>query len=132
MDHRLLAIEDHRCPEANVTDLLREWGYTVASAFNHTSAVETALAEKTDLIIINHCEPRINAIQICTDLRSRNVRLPVIVLAGRDVSDRVAIFRAGADDYLLKPVDSDELQVRIKALLLRSAHRKKPEISHYD
>jgi DNA-binding response OmpR family regulator len=132
MEHRLLAVEDRRSPETSVSDLLRDWGYTVATASSNSTALETVLADHTDLIIIDHREPAINAMHICTELRCRNLRLPVIVLAGREVSDRVAIFKAGADDYLLKPIDSDELQVRIKALLLRSPRRKKPEISYYE
>ncbi len=132
MDHRLLAIEDCHSAEAGVTELLRDWGYCVLTASTNSAAVETVLADNTDLVIINHCEPRINAMEICSEIRCRNLRLPVIVLAGREVSDRVAIFKAGADDYLLKPVDSDELQVRIQGLLLRNGRRKKPDIAHYD
>jgi DNA-binding response OmpR family regulator len=132
MGNHLLAIEDRRSTDRSVADLLREWGYGVATASNNTDAIEIGLADNIDLIIINHSEPQINAIQICAELRSRNLRSPVIVLAGREVRDRVAIFKAGADDYVLKPIDSDELQVRIQALLLRAGHRKKPGISHYE
>jgi two-component system alkaline phosphatase synthesis response regulator PhoP len=70
--------------------------------------------------------------QICAELRCRNLRSPVIVLAGREVQDRISIFKAGADDYVLKPIDCEELQVRIQALLLRACRRKKPEISNYE
>jgi two-component system alkaline phosphatase synthesis response regulator PhoP len=132
MDHHLLAIEDLRSSERCVTDLLRDWGYSVATASSNTDAIEIGLADNVDLIIINHCEPRINALQICAELRCRNLRSPVMVLAGREVPDRVAIFKAGADDYVLKPIDCEELQVRIKGLLLRSCRRKKPEISRYE
>src|SRR5438552_185892 len=132
MGNHLLAIEDRRSTDRSVADLLREWGYGVATASSNTDAIEIGLADNIDLIIINHSEPHINAIQICAELRSRNLRSPVIVLAGREVRDRVAIFKAGADDYVLKPIDSDELQVRIQALLLRSCRRRKPGISNYE
>ena len=132
MDHHLLAVENHRSHEWSVTDLLRDWGYRVATASSNTDAIEIGLADSVDLIIINHCEPHINAMQICTELRCRKLRSPVIVLAGREVHDRIAIFKAGADDYVLKPIDSDELQVRIEALLLRSGRRKKPELLRYE
>jgi DNA-binding response OmpR family regulator len=131
MDHHLLAIEDRLSTERSVTDLLRDWGYRVATASSNSDGIETGLAGNIDLIIINHCEPRINAMQICAELRCRNLRSPVIVVAGREVPDRVAIFKAGADDYVLKPIDCEELQVRIQALLLRSCRRRKPEISRY-
>jgi DNA-binding response OmpR family regulator len=132
MDRHLLAIEDQRSNERSVTDLLRGWGYRVVTASSNSDAIENGLADNADLIIINHCEPRINAMQICAELRWRNLRSPVIVLAGREVPDRVAIFKAGADDYVLKPVDCEELQVRIEAQLLRSCRRKKREISRYE
>ena len=130
--HHLLAIEDRRSTELSVTDLLRGWGYRVATASGNGEAIETGLAESADLIIINHSEPHVNAMQICAELRCRNLRSPVIVLAGRDVPDRVAIFKAGADDYVLKPIDCEELQVRIQALLLRSFRRRKPGILRYE
>jgi|SRR5579862_9960727 len=132
MEHHLLAIEDRRTTERSVTDLLRGWGYLVATASSNSDAIETGLADTVDLIVINHSEPRINALQICAELRCRNLRSPVIVLAGREVSDRFAIFKAGADDYVLKPIDTEELQVRIQGLLLRTCRRRKPEISQYE
>ena len=132
MDHHLLAIEDRRSTERSVTDLLRGWGYLVATASSNNDAIEIGLADNVDLIVINHCEPRINALQICAELRCRNLRSPVIVLAGRDVPDRFAIFKAGADDYVLKPIDNEELQVRIQGQLLRSCRRRKPELAHYE
>jgi DNA-binding response OmpR family regulator len=129
MDTHLLAIEDRRSTDRSVADLLREWGYGVATASSNSDAIECGLANDVDLIVINHSEPHINAMQICAELRGRNLRSPVIVLAGRDVPDRVGFFKAGADDYVLKPIDSDDLQVRIEALLLRSPRRKKSCIS---
>jgi two-component system alkaline phosphatase synthesis response regulator PhoP len=133
MNHRLLAVEDRARTERSVTDVLRNWGYTVATASNFDSAAGAGLADDFDLIIINHSEPRINAMEICSELRWRNVQAPVVVLAARDqVPDRVAIFRAGADDYLPKPVDLDELQVRIEALLVRYVRTRQQEISCYE
>jgi two-component system alkaline phosphatase synthesis response regulator PhoP len=132
MGNHLLAIEDHRSTDRSLADLLREWGYGVATASSDTDAIEIGLRNNIDLIIINHCEPHINALRICTKLRDRNLRFPVIVLAGREVPNRVSFFKAGADDYVLKPVDYDDLQVRIQALLLRSARRKKMGIARYE
>jgi two-component system alkaline phosphatase synthesis response regulator PhoP len=132
MDHHLLAIEDRRSTERSVSDLLRGWGYQVATASSDSDAIEIGLADSIDLIVINHSEPRINALEICADLRCRNLRSPVIVLAGREVADRFAIFKAGADDYVLKPIDNEELHVRIQGLLLRACRRRKPELSRYE
>jgi len=135
MGNHLLAIEDLRLTDStdrSVADLLRDWGYGVAIASNNSDAIELGLANNIDLIVINHSEPQINALQICAELRGRNLRSPVIVLAGREVPDRVGFFKAGADDYVLKPIDSDDLQVRIEALLLRSPRRKKPGVLSYE
>src|SRR5215467_11759635 len=132
MGNHLLAVEDHRSADRSLVDLLREWGYGVATVSSNADAIEIGLRNNIDLIIINHCEPHINAMQICTELRGRNLRFPVIVLAGREIPDRVSFFKAGADDCVLKPIDYDDLQVRIQALLLRNTHRKKLGIARYE
>jgi len=70
---------------------------------------------------------------ICADLRRRDFDAPILVLAPRDQGrHRLAIFKAGADDCLVKPVELDELQVRIEAQLIRYVRRKKQEISYYE
>ncbi|HYR44486.1 MAG TPA: response regulator transcription factor [Terriglobia bacterium] len=132
MDQHLLLIREDASSMRHVTDVLRERGYTVATVSNFEFAIDPGFAENFDLIVVDHSEPRLNALNICTELRERNVEAPVVVLAERDqAQDRVAIFKAGADDYLLKPLDLDELHARIEALLARWVRRKKPEISSY-
>jgi two-component system alkaline phosphatase synthesis response regulator PhoP len=133
MDHHLLLIRDDVYSIRYVIDLLRNRGYTVATASNFEFTTDPGLADNFDLIVIDHAGPRLNAMEICAELRQRNVEAPVVVLAPRDhVQDRIAIFAAGADDYLLKPVDLDELHIRIEALLARSVRSKKQEISCYE
>src|SRR5207237_601680 len=132
MDQHLLVIREDASSMRHLTDVRRERGYTVATVSNFEFAIDPGFAENFDLIVVDHSEPRLNAMNICAELRERNVDAPVVVLAERDqAQDRVAIFRAGADDYLLKPLDLDELQARIEALLVRWARRKKQEISSY-
>jgi two-component system alkaline phosphatase synthesis response regulator PhoP len=133
MDPHLLLIRDDSYPLTNVTTALRDRGYTIIGSSKFDFAADPGLAETFDLILIDHFEPRLNAMQICTELRQRNVEAPVVVLTARDqLQDRVAIFKAGADDYLVKPFDLDELDVRIQALLIRSSRTKKPEITSYE
>src|SRR2546426_5012499 len=111
MDQHLLVIREDPASIRQVTDVLRERGYTVATLSNFEFAIDPGVAESFDLIVVDHSEPRLNAINICAELRERNVEAPVVVLADHNrAHDRVAIFRAGADDYLLKPLDLDELR----------------------
>jgi len=133
MSPSLLAVENPAGVERTAGDALRGWGYTVLTARSFDLAVDAALAEAFDLIIINHSEPRINAMELCAEFRRRNIQVPIIVLAARDqFPDRVAIFKAGADDCLPKPVDFEELQVRIEALMVRWVRNRNYELSSYE
>jgi two-component system alkaline phosphatase synthesis response regulator PhoP len=133
MDQNLLLIRDDIGPMRHIADALQARGYSVATRSNFEFTLDPTFAADFDLILIDHSEPRVNAIDICTELRQREVEAPVIVFAPRDpVPQRVAIFKAGADDYLLKPVDLDELQARVEALLSRTVRVRKLEIPYYE
>ncbi len=133
MDQHLLLIRDDACSVRSITEALCRQGYTVVTASQFQFLADPGLADNFDLIVIDHSEPRLNAMEICSELRLRNVEAPVVVLAARNhVDHRVAIFKAGADDYLVKPVDLVELQIRIEALLIRSSRNKKQEILSYE
>jgi len=133
MDHHLLVIKEDTHPARRITDVLRDRGYSVETASNFDFFVDPALADNFDLVLIDYSESGTNAIDICSELRQRNAEVPVVVLAVRNgVQDRLAIFKAGADDYLVKPVDFDELHARIEALLARSGRSRKPEVLSYE
>jgi two-component system alkaline phosphatase synthesis response regulator PhoP len=133
MDHRLLIIKDGVRSPSQVTDDLRGLGFTVATASNFEFTVDPGLADSFDLIVIDHTESKMSATDICAELRQRNVEAPLMVLTPCDhLQHRIAIFKAGADDYLVKPVNLDELQVRIESLLTRSSRHKKPDLSSYE
>jgi DNA-binding response OmpR family regulator len=133
MDQRLLIIKDGIRSGSPVTDALRTRGFAVTTASDFELAVDPALADSFDLILIDHSETRVNATEICAGLRQRNADAPLMVLTHCDqVQHRIAMFKAGADDYLVKPVNLDELQVRIQALLNRSSRRKKQDLSSYE
>lgn|SRR5678816_970015 len=128
MDQLLLIREDIRTSQY-VADSLQRRGYSVAVASGSEFDANPALADSFDLILIDHSEPRLNAMDICLDLRQRQVEVPLLVLAHRaQVPHRVEIFNAGADDYLIKPIDLEDLSARIEVLLMRSGKAKKPEI----
>jgi len=133
MDYHLLVITDDPKPTRLVTEALRDRGYTVATASKFDFVTDPGFADNFDLIVIDHAAPRINAMDICAELRQRDVEAPIVVLAARDqVQHRIAIFRSGADDCLIKPVDLDEFQIRIESLLIRSGRNKKQEVFSYE
>src|SRR5215831_3676031 len=134
MDRNVLLIrnnDDHSM--RSITETLQAQGYTVAARSNLEFAVDPFASADFDLILIDHSEPLVDAIEICSELRHRNVDVPVLVLApAGHAQQRVAIFKAGADDYLLKPVDLDELQARVEALLLRMVRMRKSDVDCYE
>jgi len=133
MGQNLLLIRDDAGAMKKITEALHAHGYSVAARSNFEFSVDPAFASDFDLILIDHSEPRVNAIDICTELRQRDVEAPVIVFAPpKPVPQRVAILKAGADDYLLKPIDLDELHARVEALLDRTVRVRKVEIPSYE
>ncbi len=116
--------------EAIRTGLKRE-GFAV-DWVRDGEAAETALrSEPFDVLLLDLGLPRKSGLAVLTGLRARGDALPVIILTARDaVSDRVQGLDAGADDYLVKPFDLDELAARIRALLRRKSGRTAPAIEH--
>ena len=128
---RLLLVEDDAMiGEAIRTGLKRE-GFAV-DWVRDGEAAETALrSEPFDVLLLDLGLPRKSGLAVLTGLRARGDALPVIILTARDaVSDRVQGLDAGADDYLVKPFDLDELAARIRALLRRKSGRTAPAIEH--
>jgi len=97
-------------------------------------AGEQALSqERFDLLLLDLGLPRKAGLPLLRQLRQRDSALPVLIITARDaVPDRVAGLDAGADDYLVKPFNLEELAARIRALLRRKAGRLSPQIQHLD
>jgi two-component system, OmpR family, alkaline phosphatase synthesis response regulator PhoP len=132
-DQQLLLIKDDTCSIRSIAEALRNQGYTVVMVSKFEFIADPGLADHFDLIVIDHSEPRLNAMEICVELRLRHIEAPILVLAARNHTDhRIAIFKAGADDYVAKPVDMVELQLRIEALLIRFSRMKQQEIMSYE
>ena len=99
---------------------LREEAYAVDVAADGERALELAFVNDYDLVILDVMLPRKGGFEVCRELRASGSAVPVLMLTARDaVEDRVAGLDSGADDYLPKPFDFEELLARVRALLRR-------------
>ena len=128
---RLLLVEDDPMVGASVQRGLRQEGHTV-DWVRDGAAAELAVAEGVhEMILLDLGLPRKSGLDLLASLRRKGVALPVLVITARDsVADRVKGLDAGADDYLVKPFDLDELSARIRALMRRHGGRASPVIEH--
>jgi len=127
MNPHILVVED----EEKITDFLRRGlvyeGYRVDVAHDGQSGLALARENPPDLVVLDWMLPGMDGLEVCRRLRSGGP-VPILLLTARDsVADRVLGLDAGADDYLIKPFDFDELLARIRALL-RRAQPQSPEI----
>ena len=108
-----------------VVDGLKAEGYAVDWVQDGNSALIALRTTPFSLVILDLGLPGKDGISVLQEVRSRRIHTPVLVTTARDtVSDRVKGLDAGADDYLIKPFDLDELSARIRALLRRSAGKR--------
>jgi DNA-binding response OmpR family regulator len=116
----ILLVEDNRRLNNSLRLSLVDDGYAVDPAFTGTEGEELATLEPYDAIILDIMLPEKDGLQVCRDLRRQRINTPILMLTARDaIEDRVAGLDSGADDYLTKPFDFDELLARVKALLRR-------------
>jgi two-component system response regulator QseB len=111
---------------------LRFEGYAVRVAEDGPQALEIARTEPPDLVVLDVMLPGMDGLEVCRRLR-RGTTAPILMLTARDaVRDRIAGLDSGADDYLVKPFDLDELAARIRALGRRQSGRAAPTLAHRD
>ncbi len=128
---RLLLVEDDPMIGEAVADLLRAEHYAVDWARDGDAADTALRTQPYDLVLLDLGLPRRDGITVLRDMRARKNRTPVLVATARDaVAQRIEGLDAGADDYVLKPYDLDELLARIRALLRRAAGRAEPVYEH--
>ena len=128
---RILLVEDDVALGEGIRIALKPEGYTVDWLQDGVSALHALTHESFELVVLDLGLPRMEGLEVLKSLRSAHNPIPVLVLTARDsTSDRIAGLDAGADDYLVKPFDVDELQARMRALLRRSFQRPQPLIVH--
>ena len=128
---RLLLVEDDRMLGSAVQRGLRQKGYAVDWVQDGEAAEVAAVTEPYDVVLLDLGLPRKGGLDVLRALRRRGKRLPVLILTAQDaITDRVAGLDAGADDYLVKPFDLDELAARVRALQRRREGRAVPVIEH--
>jgi two-component system, OmpR family, copper resistance phosphate regulon response regulator CusR len=117
---RILLVEDEPNAAKILAKGLREEAYAIDVATDGEMALEQVFINEYDLIILDVMLPRKGGFEVCRELRSGGFAVPVLMLTARDaVEDRVEGLDSGADDYLSKPFDFEELLARVRALLRR-------------
>jgi two-component system response regulator MprA len=118
---RLLVVDDDRALRDVLRRALSLAGYEVRLAETGARALAETASAVPDAIVLDIGLPDIDGLEVCRLLRREGNRVPVLMLTARDaVADRIDGLDAGADDYLVKPFDVDELKARLRALLRRS------------
>lgn len=118
--HILLVDDDRRITQVLRRALVYD-GYSVDVAHNGNEALQKTIEHPPDVVILDIMLPGgMSGLDICNRLRSSGNQVPILMLTARDaIEDRVAGLDLGADDYLVKPVDLQEFQARVRALLRR-------------
>ncbi|HEX2698413.1 MAG TPA: response regulator transcription factor, partial [Anaerolineales bacterium] len=124
-DMRILLIEDNQQLSDSLRATLLEDGYAVDAAYDGVEGEDLALLAPYDVIILDVMLPKRDGIEVCRSLRDQKVTSPVLMLTARDgLDDRVLGLDSGADDYLVKPFEIEELRARLRALLRRGSDHK--------
>ncbi|MET8338521.1 response regulator transcription factor [Streptosporangium canum] len=119
---RVLVVDDEPALREALQSSLEYEGYRVGLASDGLGALEILEREPYELVLLDVMMPRLDGLTTCRRLRAAGDHVPVLMLTARDaVGDRVSGLDAGADDYLVKPFELDELLARVRALLRRSA-----------
>lgn len=117
---KILLVEDDELLAETLQIILEEQHYTVEVASDGEAAWQLIQAFTYDLMLLDVKLPQLDGISLCRRMRSQGVKIPILLTTGQDSShDRIVGLDAGADDYLVKPFDPQELVARVRALLRR-------------
>lgn len=128
---RVLLVEDDGMIAEAVCTALQQDGHVVDWMRDGTSAAAALAASSFDIVLLDLGLPKRGGLDVLKDARAQGIGTPVIIITARDdVQSRVAGLDTGADDYLIKPFDLDELAARMRSVLRRVAGRGEPIIEH--
>jgi len=133
MNERILIIED----DEGIVKLLRRGlayaGYPVEVALDGETGLVLARDRHPDLVLLDLMLPGMDGLEICQRLRASGGNIPILILTARDaLQDRILGLDSGADDYMVKPFELDELLARIRALLRRTQQERVPVLTFGD
>lgn len=132
MNERILIIEDDEAIVKTLRRALAYEGYVVDSAADGESGLLAARDNTPDLVILDWMLPGIDGLEVCQRLRAGD-NIPILILTAKDsTQDRVQGLDAGADDYMVKPYELEELLARVRALLRRTQQDRAPILSFSD
>jgi two-component system, OmpR family, response regulator QseB len=128
---RVLVVEDDRMIAKGLHTALKQDGYAVDGVSDGASAAAALRSSRFDLVLLDLGLPERDGLDVLRELRSRGDATPVIIVTARDdVHNRIQGLDAGADDYIVKPFDLDEVAARMRSVLRRAAGRGDPYIRH--
>ena len=128
-DMRVLIVEDYEPLRMATAKALREAGHAVDVAADGSRGLELGMGGQYDVIVLDLMLPGMDGLEVLRTLREEKVQSDVLLLTAKDtVQDRIRGLDSGADDYLVKPFDMDELLARTRALVRRRYERKTPII----
>src|ERR1700721_1058246 len=130
---RVLLVEDDAMIAQGLQTALRQGGFAVDWMRDGRSGAAALQSSVFDVVLLDLGLPHRDGIDVLRELRRRGDVTPVIILTARDeIHDRIAGLDAGADDYIVKPFDLDEVRARMRSVLRRAAGRGDPVIQHGD
>lgn len=127
---KILVIEDNPRLAVKLKQQLSRW-YTTDVALSGDEGLRLAMTTTPDIVILDLNLPDMNGLQVCESLRHYSLDIPILILTGVDsVESRVSLLESGADDYLTKPFEVDELRARINALSRRRSRHHNEKFIH--
>ncbi len=122
---KVLVVEDNYELNKTLKEILELNGYLVESAYDGEEALDYILSGDYDIIILDILLPKLDGYEVCKIIRDKGIKTPVLMLTAKGtIQDKVKGLDIGADDYLVKPFDIEELLARIRALIRRNSTEK--------